>query len=406
MTHKAGVQILVVTYWARRDPLVVNYVLPYVERMRKVAPAGSRVHLVTLEPGSATTRHGEGGGFIHHPFAYKAFGLSGFLMLLKVVWRLSRLVRQEQIDVIHAWCMPAGMIGYLLAKLSGKKLILDSYEPHAEAMVENGTWRKGGLAFRILFHFEKRQTRRAWAVVSATEGMRTYALQRYGMVPARFAVKPACVDLERFTLGRGKNAGLLADLGLQDKLVAVYAGKFGGIYLAQEVFDLFRAARDHWGERLHVVLLTSHGQEELGPYITKAGLPPGMFTIQHVQPEEVPDWMGLADWALTPVKPVPTKRYCTPIKDGEYWAMGLPVMITRDISDDSAIIEQEQIGCVIPSLDRAGYTQAVSAMDELLRSQDREGLRTRIRRVAERYRNFSIADAVYRDLYGQGADHT
>ena len=45
----------------------------------------------------------------------------------------------------------------------------------------------------------------------------------------------------------------------------------------------------------------------------------------------------------TPVKPVPTKRYCTPVKDGEYWALGLPVIITEGISDDSGIIRENGI---------------------------------------------------------------
>ena len=35
------------------------------------------------------------------------------------------------------WCMTAGSLGYILSKTSGKNLVIDSYEPHAEAMVEN-----------------------------------------------------------------------------------------------------------------------------------------------------------------------------------------------------------------------------------------------------------------------------
>jgi hypothetical protein len=55
---------------------------------------------------------------------------------------------------------------------------------------------------------------------------------------------------------------------------------------------------------------------------------------------------------------------------------------------------------VISSLNRIGYEQAVKQMDLLLRSGDRDQLYARIRPVAERYRNFQIAERVYRDLYG------
>ncbi len=394
--------ILVMTYWDRHDPLVVNYTLPYLRIMLRILPSGSRIHLVTLDKGE---RPGgcvqEEEGIVHHSFPYVPFGAAGMWMVLRLVWSLRRIVSRERIDTIHAWCTPAGMIGYLLSVLSGKPLIIDSYEPHAEAMVENGSWKRTGLAFRALFLFERLQTRRAIAVVAATEGMRAYAQEKYGHVPDVFLVKPACVDLERFSSRNLKRTDLLRSMGLEGKLVAVYAGKFGGIYLDQEVFDLLRVSRNHWGDRLHVLLLTSHTLEELRPFMEKAGLDSDMFTIRLVSPQDVPDLMGLGDWALTPVKPVHTKRYCTPIKDGEYWALGLPVMITSGISDDSDIIERYGIGSVIASLDKEGYEQAVSEMDLLLQSENRAQLYARIRPVAERYRNFEVAELVYHELYGE-----
>lgn len=55
--------------------------------------------------------------------------------------------------------MPAGALGYVLSKFTGSKLIIDSYEPHAESMVENGTWKKSSLKFKILFWLEKNRAR-------------------------------------------------------------------------------------------------------------------------------------------------------------------------------------------------------------------------------------------------------
>ncbi|MCI1752772.1 MAG: glycosyltransferase [Flavobacteriales bacterium] len=401
MKQEGARHILVITYWDRDDPLIVNYTLPYLRIIQRILPAGSQIHLVTLDKAVRQgLRSPEQDGIVHHPFPYVPFGGAGMRMMLSLVWSLRGIVRREHIDTIHAWCTPAGMIGYLLAIFTRKPLIIDSYEPHAEAMVENGTWKRSGLAFRTLFRFERWQTGKAQAVVAASEGMRAYAKEKYGHVPDIFLVKPACVDLKRFSSSNVKRADLLRSLGLEGKVVAVYAGKFGGIYLEQEVFDLLRVAHDHWGGRLHVLLLTSHSREELLPFMEKAGLKPDMFTIRFVPPHDVPDLMGLADWALTPVKPVPTKRYCTPIKDGEYWALGLPVMITKEISDDSALIERYGIGSVISSLDQAGYEHAVKEMDVILESGDRAQLYGRVRAVAERYRNFEIAESVYRTLYG------
>ncbi len=402
MKKGGPLNVLVITYWDRADPLVVNYTLPYLRIMQRVLPDASKIHLVTLDKSLKRSRaEVDVDGFVHHAFPYRAFGPAGVWMLLSLTWSLVRLVRRCRIDVVHAWCTPAGMVGYLVSMLTGKPLVLDSFEPHAEAMVENGTWTRGSIAFRTLFLFEKLQARRAAAVIAAVEGMREYGKVKYGHWIERFFVKPACVDLERFDPGSVPRGAARKELGLEDHVVAVYAGKFGGIYLDREVFELFRTARGHWGASFHVLLLTGHTREELEPWMKEASLPPEMFTVRWARPEEVPRLLGVADWALTPVKPVPTKRYCTPIKDGEYWAMGLPVMITSGISDDSGIISRDGVGSVIATLDPAGYQRAVEEMAALLESQPEKVLCAKVRSVAVKYRNFALAEEVYRQVYGE-----
>jgi glycosyltransferase involved in cell wall biosynthesis len=392
--------ILVITYWSYADALVQTYTLPYLRIMARQLPAGSTIHLVTLEkPGMEGAPPPGMPWLVHHPFPYKPFGAAGMGMILGLVRKLRGVVRKARIDTIHAWCTPAGMIGHILSVLTGRPLVIDSYEPHAEAMVENGTWKRGGIAHRMLFRFERLQSRRARVLIAAAAGMEDYARIKYGVTGKPFFVKPACVDLERFSPALAKDPELLRTLGLEGKLVAVYAGKFGGIYLDQEVFDLLRVARDHWGERFHVLLLTGSRPEELLPFMQRAGLDPGMFTIRMVPHADVPRHMGLADIALTPVRSVPTKRYCTPIKDGEYWALGLPVIITPHISDDSDIIERHGIGAVLEGTNADAYRKAVLRMDALL-AEDEGERRRRIRAVAENYRHFRIAEEVYRKVYG------
>jgi len=391
--------VLVLTYWNFNDALVQTYTLPYVRIIRDQLPPGSIVHLVTLEKDWRSPPRCEEPGVKLHSFRYRPFGWRALGMMFDLVWRCCMLVWLHRIGTVHAWCTPAGMIGHLVSVVTRCPLVIDSYEPHAEALVENGTWRRSGIAFKVLFLFERWQSRRAVAHIACASGMRNYALETYGVHCKRFFVKPACVDLERFSLRSRKDPALLRELGLEGKLVAGYAGKFGGIYLEQEVFDLFRVARDHWGERFHVLLLTAHSISDLVPFMRAAGLDKSMFTIRFVPHSEVPGYMGLADFAITPVRSVPTKRYCTPIKDGEYWALGLPVIITPDISDDSHIIFEANAGAVLDGLDDASYRKAVLTMDELLK-EGMQALYARIRPLAEKHRDFARAVEVYRNVYG------
>jgi len=114
---------------------------------------------------------------------------------------------------------------------------------------------------------------------------------------------------------------------------------------------------------------------------------------------KIQKYLLFADFALNPVKPVPSKRYCTSIKDGEYWATGLPVVITPNIADDSVIIKTTNSGAIIQQLNEAGYLEAVEIIQSMLNNVSRSALKKRIRKLAEKYRNYSIAQKVYQEIY-------
>lgn len=401
---KSPQHILIVTYWSYQSALIRTYTLPYAEIIRSKLPAGSMVYLMTLTPDSEKARAEyqrssdelKSKGITLVNFSYRPFGFAMLLKMTGILLYLLKFVYSKKISVIHAWCTPGGAIGYILSAITGRKLVLDSFEPHAESMAETGTWKKSGLAYRILFKLEKRQLKKASHVICAAEGMIAHSQSTYGIVKDRYFVKPACVDLDLFNRQTISPATDVDGIGAGDT-VCVYAGKFGDIYLSQEVFDFFKAAASHWGDHFKVLLLTNHTAEEIAGYCRASGLPEERVIRKFVAHADVPKYMALGSFGICPVKSVPTKKYCTPIKNGEYWAMGLPVVITKDISVDSDLIAREDIGYVLQSLSEAEYRKAVLKIDELLQ---RSGTAGKIRKIAEQYRSFGIAEKIYDAIYG------
>ena len=401
--------ILVLTYWSYSDGLIQTYTLPYVRMIRKNIPAEGKMWVLTLEQDSMKMteeewekekklREAEG----IHILRYKYTFFSG-KALFRTLWyllRLTLLIFSKHISVIHVWCTPAGAWGIILSLLTFRPLVIDSYEPHAQSMVENGNWKPGSLPFRILFKLEKWQTRRAKAFISTTEGMRDYARTNYGINPVPFYVKPSCVDLSQFDPTNIRH-DLLEALGWKDKIICIYAGKIGGIYLDKEIFEFIKVADAFWNHRLRVLFLTTTPETEVQGHITREGLDPSIFVIKFVPHRDISGYMSIASFALNPVRPVPTKRYCTSIKDGEYWAMGLPVVITPDISDDSGIIQSFEIGSVLKGFTENDYLSSVKEIDTLLHSGKRDEIRQKIRSVAVNYRSYSIAEKIYQQLYGK-----
>lgn len=390
--------ILILTYWSFKDALIQTYTLPYVHQISETLNDDNKIILLTLEK-EPQDSFAVNNKIRVISWLYKPLGMKAAWMWFKYIIKLVRIIRKEKIDTIHAWCTPAGMIGYILSVITGKELVIDSFEPHAETMVENGEWKKDSFAFKLLFRFEKLQAHRAKHLIAISSKMYSYAKEKYNLTNKTLFIKPACVNLELFSNKNIKAPALIKELGLENKIVCVYAGKFGGIYLEKEAFDFFKAAENFWGDRFVALILTSNTEEEIENYRIQSSLKTTSIIRRFVPHAEIANYIGLGDFAFTPVKPIPTKQYCSPIKDGEYWALGLPVVITKNISDDSDIIKENGIGYVLEQLTDAEYLKAIQLVDLLLKNNSRENLYSKIRSVAETKRNFSISQNIYNNIY-------
>ena len=164
------------------------------------------------------------------------------------------------------------------------------------------------------------------------------------------------------------------------------------------MFDFIKACYEHWNDKFRFLMLSNASRAEIKEQIARVDLPDDIVINQFVPHSDMPRYLSLGDFALNPVKPVPTKRYCTSIKDGEYWAMGLPVVITPHISDDSEIIDKNSIGYVFRQLNKEEYIKAVETIEELLQ-MNREELREKIRSTAIRYRSYANAQKIYNTIY-------
>lgn len=401
-------RILVITYWSVREPLIQNYTLPYLRLIRLFLAEGGRILLVTMEK-EEEAYDGAGAeeratelleeGIEWYPEPYRPFGLRAAWNWSALIRKWGKWGRKGGFDVVHAFGTPAGVPAYRISRKTGKPLIIDSFEPHAEPMLEVGQWRRNGSAFRTLFRMEKQQARAADAVIAASPSMKRYSWERYRALHPSFQVKPACVDRRELHGKAEEHRSLPPDL--EGKVVGIYAGKFGGIYLEGETFDLIRAAWEEWGSDFFMILLTDLPEEKGRSWAARKGIPENVILQEWMEPEKVPAYLRVADFAINPVRPVPSKRHCTSIKDGEYWAMGLPVIIPEGVAEDARIIREEGIGVVLPDLSPASMRNGIKEMRNILEEPELPAIKERIGGVADRERGFDRALNVYRKVYGE-----
>ena len=153
------------------------------------------------------------------------------------------------------------------------------------------------------------------------------------------------------------------------------------------------------GDRFRVLLLTNEKEENLDRWMKASGLDPVIVKKTFVFHSSIPDYIGLGDFAISPYKPVPSRKYSAPIKNVEYWSLGLPVVITKNIADDSKIIADNEIGAVLENLHTEDYRSAVITIDRLLNTFTIRQLYDKIRPIVESNRNFGVARKVYEGIY-------
>jgi len=112
---------------------------------------------------------------------------------------------------------------------------------------------------------------------------------------------------------------------------------------------------------------------------------------------DMPSLLSAADVGLSFILPAPSKRACSPVKNGEYLACGLPLVSTAGIGDYSDLIARTRIGVIAASLETPALEAAAREVDSLLAEP---GLTARCRRVAVESLDLQqVLLPLYRDLY-------
>lgn len=106
-------------------------------------------------------------------------------------------------------------------------------------------------------------------------------------------------------------------------------------------------------------------------------------SVQSVSSEAVAEIMESWDFAFALHRRGLPTNVCSPTKVAEAWALGLPVIVSRDTGDVSKMAENYGIGVVIDTSDRSDWSESVTRMKAMV--DQYSDVMQRARRVAEEY---------------------
>lgn len=186
-----------------------------------------------------------------------------------------------------------------------------------------------------------------------------------------------------------------------NEIVIVYLGKFGGMYMEKEMFDFFKEtiALYNTGYAFRFMILSPDKKEKIEELISQSGIQKEHFIIESLHREQVPLYLSAADLALSGVRQYPSKRFCSPIKHGEYWACGLPVIIPDGVSDDYLLAEKLGIGWRLAAFTKESYDETMKKVMGEWRREKQEEFRQKTREFVVRDRNVKEYQRLYHEVF-------
>ncbi|MEK6406923.1 MAG: glycosyltransferase [Acidobacteriota bacterium] len=385
MSRQARLRVLYVVYWGAAEPLGQSLVLPAVKRLARL---GADLTLVTFEKSADFANKDEMGriaaslhehGVRWTPLKYhkrpKAPATS-FDIIRGVAHGVASRLR-ERPDVVHARTFIGGLMGLALAPLLRTRLVYHNEGFYPDEQVDGGVWTAHSTAHRVATSLERRLYGRADGIITMSHRAKRLIEQMSAVrrKETPVIVVPSCVDLNHF-----KPSELKPPAGLKT-LRCVYVGSVGGRYRLDKAAKFVSIAQRELG-LTHLRVLTRQEPGLVASMLGAGGLSDDSWSTDSVHYSAMPRELEEQDAGLFFLEQGLSEHGCSPTKIGEYWAMGLPVVTTPNVSDTDDIIRRERVGVIVRENSDDAYRQAALELRSLLEDP---GLATRCRRAAETY---------------------
>lgn len=405
---KIKVNTLLFIYNSFKDPLFQNILLSYIKTINKNNIGD--FHLITFEQKEyhidkqerlqireGLAKH----NIFWHPLT---FHTGKFLLFKKLidffqsVYTILKIRIKYGIKVIFSFANVASSIAILIKKAFNLKMIIYSYEPHSEFMIELGLWDKNSLKFKTLNYLEKLAGRDADYIMTGTK----YMVEKLEKENSKAYVyrAPTAVDEKQFYFRSEGRKKVREKINAHDKYVILYLGKFGDLYYNEEIPQLSREIKS-FIPNSYFLVVTSNNHEEIKVIYNKYLSEKDFHITGHLSFEEVKEYISAADIGISGVPPTASQKYRSPTKVAEYLLCGIPIITSKGIAEDDIYAEKNNVGIVIDNFKDSLNKHAVEKLIFYC-NENKDEQRQRCRNTALNYRsrhnNIEIIENIYNQI--------
>ncbi|MEP0984474.1 glycosyltransferase [Ekhidna sp.] len=398
---------LVFIYNSFKDPLFQNLMLSYIKTLTAQHQVG-KFYLITFEQKRYLLTREEKVRIKVELESYNIYWKplifhSGKFLLLKKAWdfglsflKVLWIRIRHQTSIIFCFANVSASFGYVFSKMMHMKLMVYSYEPHSEFMVDLGYWSKSDIKYKLLNSLEWKAGIHADVIMTGTKWM-VEELERRGSSATLYRT-PTAVDPEVFKPNVEDRKIIRKQLGFNDAdKIFIYIGKFGGLYYEDGIPRLCKYIHQHINHSKFLIV-TSNDNEEI-TNLFSTSLPSNAFHITgNLTQEDLINHLNASDFGISGVPPSPNQKYRSPTKVAEYMLMGIPYITTAGVAEDDIYAVDAKVGVVTPDFNAEPQAEFYSNINDLLIEDKLEQVE-RIRNIGLAYRSKERIDEILKDIY-------
>jgi hypothetical protein len=253
---------------------------------------------------------------------------------------ISRLIGQYEIDRVVARGAQAGGLAYLVWRKTRIPFYVESLEPHAQYMLDAGVWSRFDPRTIVEQYLEHHVKKQATGLMTVAKNY-TLHLESLGIETEKLRTVPCTVDVDLFAYSGEMRMIIRNRFGINESdIVGIYAGRYGGIYLEKEAAQLYKLAFDFFSSFRLILLVPESFHKGLIKLLGDFQIPMDRVNLFEVKHHDVSAYLSAGDFAFATIKPGPSRKYCSSVKIGEYWANGLPIILTEGVGDEDQLIRK------------------------------------------------------------------
>lgn len=341
-------KIAYLTYWSINEGLSQSTSLKNLKILNEMYNI-DKIHYYTFEKDILQKDIDLPNKVIHFPLERK----KGSKILNKIydffhAWRtIKKNQNTIKYDLVIARSSFSGIFAFFLYLIYKIPFVVESFEPHSKYQINipNG-WSKFGMRYFILNFFERIQKKFSSILLPVSNSYKQILIKE-GVSKNKIIVQPCCADYSFQQFNNNDKNKIRKDLNISiENIVGIYVGKFGGIYYEKEAFDMISKINNYLNHKFSIIILTPDDKSYIIRQLIDRGVKIQNINILYVNQQEVVYYLLASDFAFNFHITNKFSNCFSPIKNAEYWATGLPLIIPKNIGDDSNIVENLNIGIV------------------------------------------------------------